>query len=292
MPEDLQLDLIPSLPQTHFLPDLTRSLWQRDGVIALWLAGSMGRGNADPYSDVDLYVGVTSDALNDWQDIDVTTLFGDAYAAHYYSHFDAELFVFHVFLKAGHLYDLHIQGQDRELPKHNRIILACRDEAYRTALISTEDQPFIAPPTPIDPEAAEREIIIFWVSLDKGRKLLYRNLDLVISSGLYLMRQMVLRLLYMDVTGEDCGNLIRLGIHPLKPVTHALQPVLGEELARLMGAPATTRSELYAANTQLGEVVGRVGRSLAEKYEFDYPEALEQAVLRNWEAFMKTMSEI
>ena len=285
MSEHLRLDLIPNLPQTDFLSELAGSLWQRDSVIGLWLEGSMGRGTADPYSDVDLYAGVTSDSLDDWQSLDVSVLFGDAYAAHYYSYFDADLFVFHVFLKEGHIYDLHILGRDHSLPKRQRLILGCRDKAWRTDLTNIENQPFIAPPIPIDPAVVEREIIIFWVNLDKGRKLIYRDLELIIINGLYLMRQILLRLLYMDVTGEDCGNLIRLGIHPLKPVTQALQPVLGEELALLMGAPATTRAELYAANMQLGEAASRLGRSLAKKHGFDYPEALERAVIQNWETF-------
>jgi len=52
-----------------------------------------------------------------------------------------------------------------------------------------------------------------------------------------------------------------------------------------MGRSTVTRALLYEAREQINDEVARVGRSLADKYDFEYPEALEQAVLRNWELF-------
>ena len=92
---------LPALSQTTFLHKLAPLLWQRPDVVGLWLEGSLARGNADRYSDVDLYVGVTPEALDDWRSLAIEALFGDQYAAHFYSTFGEKFFVYHVYLTAG-----------------------------------------------------------------------------------------------------------------------------------------------------------------------------------------------
>lgn len=281
---------LPALPQIQFLYELVPTLWQRPEVQAIWLEGSLGRGNADLYSDVDLYVGVAPAALEQWRAVDLKQLFGDHYAAHHFSLFAEDFFVYHVYTVAGGIYDLHIQPTTRALPKVNRLILAARDEAYRAALLAAAPDPaadstLVFTPQSLDPSTLPPLFILFWINADKGRKVIYRNQDLTTYTGLHLYRQMLARLLFIEQTGTDCGDLTRPTIHGLKAAATVLGAALGDKLGQLMGAPATTRAEFAQAQELLYEEFARVGRVLAERYQIEYPAALEGIILTNWQNF-------
>lgn len=284
------LETLPDLPQIAFLKQLLPALWQRPAVEALWLEGSLGRGNADLYSDIDLYIGVTPDAHDGWRALDVAALFGDAYAAHHFSDFAADFIVYHVYLASGVIYDLHVQPRTRTLPPAHRLILACRDEAYRAELLaaapaSAAEANAQFAPQPFDPSTLAPQLVNFWINADKGRKVLYRRQDLTTYSGFHLFRQMLIRLLFIEQTGMDCGDLTRPTIHGLKAAAAVLGDALGADLYGLMGAPARSRQEMWAVQAQLHDAFARVGRVLTERYGVDYPEALEAVVRGNWAAF-------
>lgn len=289
MNETIALAQIPVLSQADFLHQLVPDLWQRPDVLAIWLEGSMGRGNADRYSDVDLYVGVVDSALDHWRALDVAHLFAGPYAAHSQSIFSADFFVYHVYLTAGGIYDLHIQPQSRTLPKAQRLILACRPDEYRAVLLAatpSEADVSIFAPQPLDPAIIPDLIVSFWINIDKGRKVLYRHQDFTTYAGLHLFRHWLARLLFMEQTGTDCGDLTRPTIHGLKAAAAVLGPALAGDLGMVMGAPATNRQEIAQVHTLLHRVVARVGRALAAKYQLDYPAALEQIVIQNWQRFV------
>jgi len=284
------LDTLPDFPQVAFLQQLLPALWQRPAVEALWLEGSLGRGNADLYSDVDLYIGVTPEAHASWRALDVAGLFGDAYAAHHFSDFAADFIVYHVYLASGVIYDLHVQPTTRNLPPAHRLILACREEAYRAALLaaapaSAAEVNAQFAPQPFDPSTLVPQLVGYWMNADKGRKVLYRGQDLTSYSGFHLFRQMLIRLLFIEQTGTDCGDLTRPTIHGLKAAAAVLGDALGAELYVLMGSPARNRQEIWAVQAQLHDAFARVGRVLTERYGVAYPEALEAVVRTNWAAF-------
>lgn len=289
MSEIFTLDGIPHLSQADFLHQLVPILWQRPNVLAVWLEGSMGRGNADRYSDVDLYVGVENGTLDEWRALAVAPLFADQYAAHLLSVFSEDFFVYHVYLTTGGIYDLHIQPQSRSLPKAERLILACRPDAYRAALLAAapnEADASIFAPQPLDPAIIHELIVSFWINVDKGRKVLYRNQDFTTYAGLHLFRHWLARLRFIEQTGTDCGDLTRPTIHGLKAAAAVLGPALAGDLGVMMGSPATNRQEIAQAQALLQQAVARVGRALAAKYQLDYPTALEQVVMQNWQRFM------
>lgn len=283
---------LPTLPQIAFLYKLVPALWQHPDVVGLWLEGSLARGNADRYSDVDLYVGVTPATLDDWRTLAIASLFGDQYAAHFFSTFGEKFFVYHVYLRTGGIYDLHVQPRDRDLPKAQRLILACRAEDYRAALLaaapdSAADPALAATLQPVDPTLLPTLLTTFWMNVDKSRKVLYRNQDFTAYTGTYLFRHWVARLLFIELTGTDCGDLTRTTIHGLKAAATVLPQALGAELGQLMGAPTTNRQELWQAQERLHQEAARVGRVLADHYHFPYPIALEQIVLQNWQRFQQ-----
>jgi len=285
---------LPQLPQLSFLHQLALLLWERPAVEALWLEGSLGRGNADLYSDVDLYVAVKPDAHEAWRSLDVAALFGDQYAAHHYSAFAANFFVYHVYLASGVIYDLHIQPLDRPLPTADRLLLAWRDEAYRqTLLAATPDSATASAtlfaPKPFDPTTLRPQLVGFWMNADKGRKVLYRGQDLTVYTGFHLFRQMLLRLLFIEQTGTDCGDLTQPSIHGLKAAAAQLVDTLGDDLGLLMGPPARNRRELWAVQDQLHHEFVRVGKVLCERYAVDYPAALAEIVMTNWANFQSEL---
>lgn len=290
MDREIAFDLLPELPQADFLHQLLPTLWQRQDVEALWLEGSLGRGAADLYSDIDLYVCVSTAAFDDWRELDVAALFGDVYAAHHYSAFAEDFIVYHVYLTAGVIYDLHIQPRSRQLPRSQRLILAYRDEAYRDELLAAAPQGEDANaahfgPKPFEPETVRTLLMGFWINADKSRKVLYRGQDFTGHTGLHLFRQMVARLLFMEQTGEDCGDITRPTIHGLKAASAVLGSALGAELHAMMGMPARNRQEMWAAQQRLHEEVARVGPILSKQYSVEYPAALADVVMANWIAF-------
>lgn len=291
MSNGLALDNVPALPQTQFLRTLAAQLWPRDDVLALWLEGSLARGNADRYSDVDLYVGVAATALEQWRELAVADLFGEHYAAHLFSYFRDDFFVYHVYLTAGGIYDLHIQSRARELPRAHRLLLAWRDDDYGAALRAAAPEPDtdnlqIFAPQPLDPTLLPSVINFFWINADKGRKIIYRNQDFTIHTGFHLLRHTLARLLFIEQTGTDCGDLTRPTIHGLKTVALVLKEAWGDHLWQWLGAPARTRAELCQAQLLMHQEAARVGRALAARYQIPYPEALEQTVRANWRQFM------
>lgn len=289
MDTTFKLESIPKLSQADYLHHLGPALWQRPQVLALWVEGSLARGNADRYSDVDLYVGVADDALEEWRTLDVAPLFGERYAAHLLSNFGTDFFVYHVYLTSGGIYDLHIQPQRRPLSQAQRLLLACRSPEYQTALLSaipaSEPEALLGPQSP-DPTTIHQVLVSFWIAADKSRKVLYRQQEFTSYAGLNLFRHWLARLRFIEQTGTDCGDLTRPTIHGLKVAATALQPALATGLGLLMGGAATNRAEICQAQTLIQNEMVRVGRALAVRYQVDYPAALEQIVLQNWQNFM------
>ena len=282
---------VPAMPQTDFLQQLAPRLWQRPDVLAMWLEGSLARGNADRYSDVDLYVGVEPTALAEWRALDVPDLFGAPYAAHLFSHFSDDFFVYHVYLTAGGIYDLHIQSRERELPRAHRLLLAERDDTYVAALQAAAPEPAtdnlqMFGPQPLDPTILPSLVSFFWINADKGRKIIYRQQEFTVYTGFHLLRHTIARLLFIEQTGSDCGDLTRPTIHGMKAAALVLKEAWGDKLGQWMGAPATTLRELCQAQILLHNEAARVGRVLADRYQFAYPAALEQTVRANWRQFM------
>ena len=287
--EPLALPTWPALPQTTLLQALAPLLWQDPTVQALWLEGSLARGNADRYSDVDLYISVTDAMLDQWRAIEPAQLFGAHYMAHIVSNFGAAFFVYHVYLTAGHIYDLHIQPLSRELPAAQRLILACRTDDYLATIqaatvLSQGEEP--ATTKAVDPQELVSLLAGYWIAADKSRKVLYRKQDSTTHVGLYIFRQMLARLLFIETTGKDCGDLTRTTIHGLKVVAPVLKARWDEGVGEWLGSSATTHAELFATQAQLNEAVARVGRVLAERFGFTYPAALEATVRQNWQTFI------
>ena len=72
----LQFDGLKSSAHDSVLREMAQRIWKRDDVVGIWVGGSIARGNADRYSDIDLRVAVKAAALSAWEKIDLTELLG------------------------------------------------------------------------------------------------------------------------------------------------------------------------------------------------------------------------
>jgi len=278
-----QLDLsgLPDLPQTPYLKDLAQRLWQTNDTAALWLGGSLAEAKGDAYSDVDLRIAVEEAEFSSWQTPDLDQIFGQACLAHTTLNFSESL-LHHVLLENGDIYDLYIQKVSNPIINEGRIILGCRDAAFLEKL-QTPPKPYSLD-ADLEPKTVLEVLEQYWLGSHKHRKALHRDLEVLSWEGLNLFRPVLVRLAYMLATGRDCGDIRRLKIHGFSPVSRALRET---DILETIGLPVRNRDEIMGALDSLHKEVGQVGRALAEKYGFAYPERLEAVVLEHWVTFKR-----
>lgn len=281
----LTLDNLPELPQSATLRKLAERLWAQQDVIALWLGGSLAQGTADTYSDIDLRVAIAPDTLDSWRTPTWNDLFDTPPVGAQSLTFGATAFLHHLVLANGDIVDLWLQSRDQDPSPDSVLVLGCRDADFADKLAQVTPHPAFAP-EPADAEAIRQLIVQFWIASHKHRKVLARGLDMVAQFGVPLERNFLLRLWYVLATGLDYGGT-GLTIHSLSPITRALRERIGEPALTLYGLPLRTRAEISAAIETDRAEVARVGRLLAERLHFDYPDALEQTARQGWAAFLK-----
>ena len=79
------------------------------------------------------------------------------------------------------------------------------------------------------------------------------------------------------------------GIHGLTELVRAVEGAMGSEPLALCGAPTRNYEEIFAVIERYQDAIAEVGRTLAERYGFAYPEELEAMVRREWTAFRASM---
>src|SRR5260370_42216315 len=105
--------------------------------------------------------------------------------------------------------------------------------------------------------------------------------------GLDVEQGLLLGLWYIEVSGQDCGDMRRQTIHSLTEGVHTIERAMGPQALALLGAPMRDRQELCQAIERNRQAVSQhLGRHLAQQYGFDYPAVLEGTVLQGWEVFM------
>jgi hypothetical protein len=125
-----------------------------------------------------------------------------------------------------------------------------------------------------------------WINQMKHIKVLRRGLLLAAWEGEHRMRQDLFRLYFLLATGNDCGDLRRMTIHTITPVVRTIQSHCGGSALALVGSSLGTEAEIIASITRLQEEIARVGRELAARLGFAYPEAAEMTVRRCWADFI------
>jgi hypothetical protein len=282
---DLDTSGLPDLPQRARLAAVATEIWREPSAVALWIGGSLARGAGDRFSDVDLRVAVPLDAFDPDRVLASAPALSDTAVAHLRIPFGDDAVLHHLMLRDGEIYDLFVQTTERPPADEPRRVLACRDAAFGALLEVAGSEPAPTFP-PADPDTIRQVIVGFWIGQQKHQKVLHRDLALLAWFGENLLRQDLIRLWYVLATGNDCGPLARMTIHTLSPVVRTVQQAVGAGSAlALVGGPLGSEREIRDGAARLRDEVARVGRRLAERLGFDYPEDAEIAVRRSWDRF-------
>lgn len=293
---ELQFSQLPDLPQSYFLHTVAANLWAHEDVVALWIGGSLGRGEGDAYSDVDLRVAVRPEAIEQWRTLDPSPIFGQQDVMHWLLPFDSETFLHHALLQSGELYDLLVQSTTKPLSAEPVLVLGCRDAMLGAQLaeraLAEEGEETAVYDHPVNPEQIQRYLKMYWVNAHKGQKVIARELHLTTWIGLnQVLGPALVRLVYILATGRDCGDLRRITIHSLTPVVRAVQDYEPINVVQVLGMPLQSLDDIFAANEALNTAVSQAGREVAARFQFDYPNAVEKIVLTSWDKFRQEMRE-
>ena len=280
----LDFTFLPDLPQVETLKQVAPAIWSNEEVRALWVEGSFGQGTADRYSDVDLRLAVPAERFRKWETPDFPALFKGLCIAHQRLFSQEEAILHHVLLETGEMFDVGIQRFDRLALHGTSRLLGCRDPTLAGNFKEPAAASSGSPRTDPDPGSIRQVIIDFWLNSSKHRKVLYRGLDPMVVVGLQTERAILIRLWAILASGRDSGT-VKPTIHTLTPQVRSIGRT-GRNALEVLGAPVRTRGELRAMIERHRDEVARVGRALAERYAFGYPEAVEETVRAGWDEFL------
>jgi len=291
MNENLTLNRLPNLPQIDTFSTLATKLWKRDDILALWLGGSFATGKADRYSDVDLRIAVSQEAMSYWAAPDFNDLFDGQLLLSKTSttKIDASddlAVLHHPILTNGEMYDVWVQTPTHKLHQEPKLVLGCRD----ITLVQKLAEPSYEPRLEFDevnPAVLQGAIEQYWVNHLKNQKVIYRNLHMLWRDGSYLFGGIWLRLKFILATGKDCGNVTfpPMTIHKVTPVIMTLHEAYGDSLLETISSASRNQIETIAAVERLSMAIAQDGRAVAHRFGFEYPAEIETAVLNSWAGF-------
>ncbi len=272
------------LPQLTVLPAIVHSLYRLPPVQAVYLAGSLGRGSGDEWSDLDLQVLMDSSFDAFLNDTEIQTVTGDPPVALERFKLGPDGWMHHMILTDGTFVDLLC----RTAVAVAEVRLWISLPADMTSLPATVDRhPKAWTPKPIGPDDVATLVTRYWVTMHKHRRGMARHQDLVIWTGIHFSVALLVRLEFIADTGQDCGDLMRMGIYDLSGVNSWLAQA-GIQPNVNPFPDSCTRTDWPAQVHRLLEDGRAVTRRLQEQWGLGpAPSALMQVVGRDlaaWQA--------
>jgi hypothetical protein len=251
-----------------------------DGRIqAIWVGGSLAAGEGDAYSDVDFRIAVEPGDVATWTNPDWEQILPLPLCGGVMLRFGEQALLHHMVLADGTIVDFYVQDTAMEHFEPHLVILACRNAEFRKQLEGFA-RPAASLAREIEGEVARQFLVDYWITTHKEMKALARRFDHFSFAGLYMERMALLRAWYMQMTGKDIDA--RMTIHVLSAMHRALDGQLTERQHTMLGLPSTTPDETVTAIDAIRAEMAYVGRSLADRHGFAYPDALEEVVMRLW----------
>jgi hypothetical protein len=276
---------LPDWPQIRILDLVVDRLCERPEVVQIWLGGSFASNTADRYSDVDLRLAVEPGSFEDWVQADLASLFNAPCPGRISMEDKGKSVLHHVLLSNGELFDLYVQPFPPQVVERAVLPIAVRD-LNDLKLLELEGDVVETPSTKASAPEIENAIRNFWVNSHKHRKVLDRNLDLMAHIGLRFEFDLLRRLWYVELTGLDEQR--RMTIHTLTAQTRAISEGVGTHAFDILGMPVRNRGQLLEAIEAVRCEVSSVGRRLADKLAFEYPETVEAVVEAGWNEWKAT----
>ena len=203
------------LPQWVVLPTLVRNLYSLSPVRAIFLAGSLGRGNGDEWSDLDLQVHVDCSFRDFLDDVEIQTVTGDPPVALERFKLGPDTWMHHMILADGTLVDLLCRTK---LPAEEARLWIALPTDMTSPPEAVARQPKAWAPKPIAADEVTALVSRYWIMMHKHRRGMARNQPLVIWTGVHHSIALLVRLEFIAATGQDCGDLTRMGIYDLSGV--------------------------------------------------------------------------
>ena len=271
------------LPQLDALPALVHNLYGLSPVQAVFLAGSLGRGDGDEWSDLDLQVHVDRSFGDFLDDAEIQAVTGEPPVALERFKLGADGWMHHLILTDGTFVDLLCRTELSTEEARFWISLPPNMTSPPEAVAS---RPKTWAPKSLDADAVAALVSRYWITMHKHRRGMARNQDLVIWTGIHLSVALLVRLEFIAVTGKDCGDLTRMGIYDLAGVS--------EWLTRLEIPPNVNLFPDSCARTDWEGQVNLLlesGRAVTRRLMHQWtlvpdPSALMQVVSRDFAAWM------
>lgn len=283
---ELQLSSLPELPQREIIAEMAANLWQDAEVVALWIGGSLASGKGDQLSDIDFRVAVPSEQVARWETPPFEQIFPRTpVVGQLLLRFGNQVLLYHLVLSNGVIVDFFVQSTTRRPTQEPLLILGCRSEEFEQLLTEQNSVPPMTRQA-VDGNMLREFLVSFWINSLKHHKVFFRGLDLMVTLGLHTEQGMLMRMWYIEASGQDCGDVRQQTIHSLTEVIRAIDRSVGAQALIELGTPMRDRQEIMQAVERHRQIVSQLGRRLAQRYGFDYPAALETTVLESWQKFL------
>lgn len=247
-----------------FLSGLTDSVRQDSRLRAAWLEGSLGRGNADRFSDVDLHVLLPEDEVAAFR----------AQAEAWLGQL-RPLVLFNTLFGGQMINAMTVDGLRIDLWTHGGEQVEVDPGAVQVLFEHPGTLTAKPPTAPPSVEATAQRLLSlireFWRCVSLLPAVLGRRERLVAVQGLAVELGLVTELL---VTAS--GAVRDRGVKHLNPF---LPEHLRAELEALILPDSLTEQALADAHLRLAALVQREGRRAADAFCFEYPELLEETAL-------------
>ncbi|MCB8961570.1 MAG: hypothetical protein H6651_14725 [Ardenticatenales bacterium] len=276
---EIELGSLQAGPHAELIHAIAERCAADETIQAIWVGGSLAAGSGDEFSDVDFRIAVAPGQLDEWVQPDWRRLLPMPAPGGVFMRFGEHALLHHLVLADGTIIDFYVQDTTITNREPQLVVLACRDEAFAEALAG-----FATAPAPlvraIDGAAVRQFLVDYWITTHKQLKGLGRRYDYSQFAGLYFERNALLRAWYMLVTGQDIEA--RMTIHVLGAIHKGLAGQLNDSQRDLLGLPSRTPAETVAAVDAIRTEMADVGRELARRHQFAYPQELETVVQRIW----------
>lgn len=282
----LSYSQLQDLPQFPLIREVSNKLRESSDVVALWIGGSIARGESDSYSDIDYRVAVTPETFSRWLSLDLSTIFPISPAGVTTYRFGHTNVFYHMLLCDGTQFDLFIQCEGDEVSREPNVIIECRSSGMRAKIEEAgKSHPDISFASPTA-EEVEGLLVRTWIDMSKTYKVLIRGLAPILLIGQQIERLALIRLSFILSTGLDCGDLSGPGtIHAWSKMVK----VNGFDVSGILSEyalPMRTKDEVAEMLDKHRDELSTVGRELAARFRFSYPEDLEKTVKSKHATFL------
>jgi hypothetical protein len=274
-------------PHAMLIRDMATRCAADDSIHAIWVGGSLAAGRGDAYSDVDFRIAVEPGHVDRWVHPDWSHYLPIPPGGGLMMRFGEAALLHHLVLADGTIVDFYVQDTTRQNPEPKLVILTCRNPAFRATLEGFA-HPAASLVRDIDGAVVRQFFVDYWITTHKQLKALARKYDLSSFAGLFMERMPLLRAWYMQAVGKDIDS--RPTLHMLGALHTGLAGKLTAEQHAILGLPSRTPEETVAVIEAIRAEMARVGRWLAERYDFAYPHELENVVRRVWNTHKETIT--